>query len=1010
MSKIVFVLGLCFASLPATAESLRLEFVEDNSLKAYSDYWRNFDDYEKHKFLDRKGQHFEAWDRLKTEWNIKERSLTEAQLADLKGAAKRYERQLKEHPTAGSTPYARMNLAQVYHQIGIHQYSQKASEPYKRQALAVLADLNKNQPGFALNDEVLYLRATILESLESQESAFNVWQSLARNGKDSIYTVHAHIALGDASFEKEKAELALRSYEKASEILGRISSEDSAYEKIRVDYRRAWAAYRSADLDQSIAASQNLLKPELDFKRISLQKRMTQDACDLIGDALFEQNEINQTKDYLQRDLLRPFASNIGLRILGRFASNPSPTQTTDLGEFLLEQYPSSKESPEIATILADTYRATQNEQKYIATLERLSLMLPKSSIWRVQHRNEPTVIAAMEAKALNANQLLAGKFYENGMIQRSQSNFETARTYYDALLRFDPGNSEAETWDLRRANSLYFAHHYEEADKAYEAFKKRPNVQSTNLEVAFYQQALSREKIWRNSLSQFNEGEARPDSSSMAKLKSFQDGISAFADRFPNQSTVVDLLLLAANANRDLKQDATAESLWNRALLSSPNPTQRTLAIRGLVQTRVKRGKAEDTLSLARNYLNLEDFDQLGISFQRELVNVVASSAKEYAASLNARGKILEAGQLLLAVAKEFPKVPDRDNLYRDGAYYMALSGHWKDSEKAANEYLAEQNAGGNTDDLLYLKARSLEYQLRFKKAAEAHMDLVERFPRFAKASQSAQRSEMLAAAEDDYQLAGRAAALVSNYQKSQDEKTNSLLRSAEYYAKARAWPDSLKILARAERETKSPNARMQAQLQTAKIWNAQGQGDKALVSYRKLASEAESQRDDLDKDLYRKIVSESNYLLGEALEKDFEREASIASRIDFKGSKLEKSLAFYNKAISADDAEWSSRARFKAAQLAETMSHSIQSILAKSEGKVDHNLGEQAKRWLQVSQQYHTQNLMARQKDPYRFKDVVWIERSALKASGLQPQVEPAARNLPSALDTTQPYQWSH
>jgi hypothetical protein len=82
----------------------------------------------------------------------------------------------------------------------------------------------------------------------------------------------------------------------------------------------------------------------------------------------------------------------------------------------------------------------------------------------------------------------------------------------------------------------------------------------------------------------------------------------------------------------------------------------------------------------------------------------------------------------------------------------------------------------------------------------------------------------------------------------------------------------------------------------------------------------------------------------------------------------------------------------------------------MAKGSAKADRTLDEQARRWVQVSQQYHTQNLMARQKDPYRYRDVVWIERSALKASGLQPQVEPASRSLPSALDTTQPYQWSH
>ena len=1015
MNKHFLVLSLLFSGMPLHAQDIREEPIEDKSLEAFGGYWRAFDDYENHKFVTSKGQQFEAWDKLKTEWRSQERALTQAQMDDLKSAIKRYDNQLKEHPTASSTPYARLNLAQVLTKAGSLQESEKSAEIYHKQALAVLADLNKNMPGFTLNDEALYLRATILENLNNHEAALNVWQSLARDGQDSIYTVHANIAIGDSNFGKEKAANALKSYKAASAVLGRIRSPEADFEKLRVNYRLAWAAYRTADLDESLVAAQNLLHPESDFKRISLQKRMTADACDLIGDTLFEQDKTNKTMDFLQKDILRPYASTIGLRVLSRLASNPTPTASIELADFLLDKYPAAKEAPEIATILADVYRKTRQEQKYIATLERLSLMLPRTSVWRVQHKNDPNLLAGMESKALNANQLLAGKFYENGMVQGSQSSFETARTYYDSLLKFSPQHAEAETWELRRAHCLYFANHFEDADKAYEAFKERGTVTAENLEVAFYQQTLSREKVWRQSLAKFDESGIKPNASSMAKLHKLQDNISAFADRFPNRSHVVDLLLLAASANRDLNDFSSAEGFWNRALLSEPSQAQRTLAIRGLVQSKIKGGKAEETLALTRNYLKLENFDQLGVGFQGELIGVVATSVKETAANLNAKGKIFEAGQLLLAVANEFPSIPDHDVIYRDGAYYMALAGNWKESETAANQYLAERKPKGNTEDLLYLKARALEYQLRFHKAAEAHLALAQEYPKYAKALPAAQRAEGLAAAEDDYKLAGKAASLVSNYQTTPEGKTEALLRSADYYAKAKAWPESLQILAKAENQSRSPSYKLKVELQVAKVWNAQGQTEKALATYKRLAVDTENRKEDLDKSLYRSIIGESNFLLGEALQKDFEKvdeagNPNSLNRLKFKGGKLEESLKLYNKAIAADDSEWSSRARFNAAQLAENMSQAIRNVISKSDSKTDRTLDDQAKRWLQVSQQYHTQNLMARQKDPYRYRDIVWIERSALKASGLQPQLEPASRSLPSALDTTQPYQWSH
>jgi outer membrane protein assembly factor BamD (BamD/ComL family) len=1007
MSKMLMALALSLAALPALGQGLRTESTDESAIFAYGSYWQNFDEYESHRFQARKDRHLEAWDRLKSRWNAKDKELTEAQLADLRNAAKRYEKQLKEHPSASSTPYARLNLAQVYNQLGTHQGSSKAGEPFKRQALAVLADLGQSLPDSSLNDEALYLRATILEGLDSSESALSVWKNLAKVGKDTIYTVHAHLAVGDSEFEKERAEEALKAYESAKAVLERVMSPEMAYEKIRVNYRLAWAAYRSADLERSVAAAQSLLRPELDFKKISLEKRMTQDACDLIGDALFEKDQLNRAKDFLQRDFLLPYASNIGLRLLSRLASRSAPKESLELGEFLLEHYPSSRESPEIATILADIYRTQNQESQYIATLERLSLMLPKSSVWRVQHKNDPELVASMENKAFSANQMLAAKFYEMGMTQGSQSSLETARSYYDALLKYDPQNGEAETWELRRAHVLYLAGHFEEADHAYDAFKTRVGLAPENLEVAYYQQALVREKMWRASLAKFDESQTKPGSADLIKLKNLQASISAYADRFPNKTHVVDLLLLAADANRDLGDSATAESFWNRALLSEPKPPQRTLAIRGLVQSKMHAGRPEETLGVARNYLKLENFEELGGAFQAELLSVVAKSAKETAASLNAKGKVQEAGQLLLAISNEFPGVPGRDNLYRDGAYYMALSGNWKDSEKAASHYLAEGTQGRNAEDLLYLKARSLEYQLRFRKAAEAHFALAKTYPKFEKSPLAAERSETLAAAEDDYKLAGQAAGLVALYKKDPESKTEAWLRSADYFAKAKAWTESLKVLARVESEGRSANTRLRAQLQMAKVWNSQGDAQKALSAYKRLAAEADRLKEDLDVDLYRKISAESNYLLADALGKSAEED--YQARLSFKGSRLEESLSLFNKAIAADDSEWSSRARFRAAELAETMSQSIRSQVAKG-SKPDPILTEQARRWLQVSQQYHTQNLLARQKEPFKYKDVVWIERSALKASGLQPQVEPSSRNLPSALDTTQPYQWSH
>lgn len=994
----------------AKAQEMRSETNDSASFHAFKDFWTSFDDYEADAFTKGKAKYLENWHHVQKEWKTQEHDMNSLQIETLRTAVQRYQSHLTTHGDTGTAPYVRLNMAQALYKLGTHQGAQ--GEGAKKRALAILSDLHRENPSFSMTEEALYLKASILESLDQEESAHNVWKALAAQAKSTIYGVHAHLALGDHAFAKEQAEKALGSYRKAHTLAQSISVP--TYEKVRIDYRLAWAAYRSADLDAAVEASMRLLEPESDFRQISLQKKMTKDATDLIGDSLFEKDNVAQTKSFLKRESIRPYAAAIGLKIMTRMASNPSTEKMGELGDFMLDRYPQAKEVPEIATLMADVYKKERQQDRYVATLERLSLLLPKNSLWRVQHKDDLPAIAAMERRSLQATQLLAGQFYEDGLVQKSAASFATSQTYYESLLRFDPSSSDAETWELRRAHCMYFANNWEGADKAYETFKKREQVKPENLEIAYYQQILGREKLWRQSLSSLSS-EKGSRGQSEQRLRSLEQGIDDFTDRFPNRTHGVDLLLVAANANRDLGNGKQADRYWNRALLSEPNRTQRTLAIRGLIQSKAKSGDPQELLALTRNYLKLEDFSELGDRFNSELKLVLANSIRDAAKELNDKGKILEAGQLMIAMAQEFPGIPDQQKIYRDGSYYLALAGAWGEASSATNRFLAEHKKSEIMPDMMYLKARSEEYQLRFGEAAKSHLALAEAHPKFSRTVASLQRSEELAAGEEDFRTAGRAAMIAATYKKDPEQKHEGLLHAAEYYAKEGDWQGSMNALTQAEKISGSPGLKMKTQLLMAKVWDGQGDREKALATYQSLAKNAEAMREDLDKQLYARIAGESNFLLAEAEAKrshrvdELQESKEAVSQIRKKDDHIDRSLQYYNKAIAAQDPEWSSRARYGAATLAESMSHSIRNAIAKRAVEGSDSLKEQATRWQTLAQQYHSQNLLARQKDPSLNNS--WIERSALKISGLQPIPESkSSGDIPASLDTTQPYQWSH
>lgn len=1020
-------LTLCAGALLSQllhAAQLRPEVPDPESVQAYSQFWLSFDDYENHRRNSEQSQKMGAWDQIRQEFSYQDAAARNRELDLLQEAAARYKLHLENHPQAGNAPYVKLNLAQIQANIASlrDEQSPKSGDENRKIALTILAEISKEHPGFALQEESQYLRATLLEGLGQNETAFTIWQSLAAKARSSIFGVHAFLAVGDHYFAKEKPLDALKAYRKGRGLLQNLEVKDKDIELLRFQYRIAWAAYRSAELEQCIATAIELLEPGHEFRNLRVKQRVESDAVELAGDALFEQDDMPAIRSTLQNKLIRGHAAAIGLRIMNRQMGLENKEKLLEIGPFLVENYPKAKEMPEILMLLANVYKEQKQEERYLATLERLSLLLPGNSLWRNQQQSDPQTIQNMEEKSMAATQLLAAQSYEQGMVQGSPASFKTAWTYYDNLIRSKPQHPEAETWKLRRAHSLYFSEQWAEADKAYEAFKNDRQVTAANLEVASYQQILAREKIWRQSLQKTagQRGTPGKDPLVIEKLRKLEQGIDEFADRFPGRPHTVDLLLLAASANRDLNNYGEAEKYWSRSLLSEPSPGQRTLAIRGLVQARIKNGAPEDIVALTRNYLKLENWNELGSGFGGELKGVLSAAAKDAGESLNKKGEVTEAGRMLLSLAEEFPDLPDYDNIYRDGAYYLAIGGAWGEAQKATEKYLAK-NDRPKSADMLYLKARSQEYQMRFREAANTHLALVEKYPRYNRSAGSIQRAEDLAVAEDEYKTAGRAAMLAVQYQKNLDGRYAAYVRASGHYKQTQAWDQALVALNEAQKISRQPGTKLKTKMEIARLMLAKGDRDEAANLYRQLAQETARRQENIDKSTYQAISGEANFQLAEFERQNFEAIAANpedgvnSQKLEEKGLRLERSLQYYAKAIATQDPEWATRARYGAGQTAEKMSQSLRTALARRDRSGDgdsRSLQDQAQRWQSLAQEYFSQNLLARNKEPHRYKDSVWIEKSAMKLSGMAPGGPKTEEKteVPASVGTSTPYMWSH
>ncbi len=1020
------LISLLFSTVQIKAEALRQNIPDPATISAYQQFWRTFEDYDSHHRSLEEGKNFGAWDQIKSEWGYQDIQQRDTQLEILEEASRRYQDHLEEHPEASNTPYVKLNLAQIFNIMGQLQEekSEGSGQPIRRKALALLADLTKTHPSFDQMEETEYLRASILESLGQSETAYPIWKRLSEKARSTLFGVHASLAVGDYSFAKERPKEALTAYRRGESLLKGLDVKDKDFELLRLQYRIVWAAYRAAELEVCIEMSQQLLEPGRSFHQLSVKRRIEQDASELMGDALFELDRMRETKAVLQKNMIRPFAGTIGLRIVSRLRSMPTKDRLLEIGQFLVEHYPQAREMPDILLLLADAYKEERREEDYLATWERLSLMLSPTSLWRAQHQAYPDAIKSMEEKALAATQLLAQTYYEQGMTQDKAIAFRTATTYYDTLLRFDPQNKESENWQLRRAHSLYFGGQLTLADQAYEEFKQR-KVSPQNLELAYYHQSLVREKLWRESLqkSLTGRGDPQKDPIVVERLRRLEQTIDAFADRFPNRPYTNDLLLLAASANRDVNDFKQAEKYWNRTLLSEPSAAQRTLAIRGLVQARIRTGQAHEVLELVRNYLKLENWQELGTEFREELHSILSVAARDASEDLNKKGQVAEAGTLLLKVCDEFPAVPDRDTIYRDGAFLLAIAGQWIHAYRAADSYLTARGPKRREADMLYLKARSLEYQLHFATAAQNYLSLGQRFPQYPKTGESLKRAEDLARAEEDFETAGQAALISLNLAKDDTIRKDALLRAADAFTQAKSWEEALSALQKSQKLARQVGSKLQIKLLTARLHAAKGDLTTALQLFREIAQEANQKQENMDLDTYRSLAGEAYFQLAESERRNYEafeldESSELAPKVQAKGLRLEKCLEAYNKAIQTQDPQWASRSRYGAGQAADNMAQVVKSSVARSKYPIPESeagrLKDQAQRWQGLAQQYFSQNLMARQKEPHRYKDSLWIERSAMKVAGYKAkdtdQGLTSAVEIPTSLGPSQPYQWSH
>jgi tetratricopeptide (TPR) repeat protein len=1001
------------------------EIPDPQAVTAYKRFWDAFQDYEARKKKTTVEEYQRTRDGLESIYGSKDKEAIEKRIATLSNSIKNYNTNLEKTPTATNRPYVLLSLAQMHAEMASLMFDSGNTEESSRNrkaALDILKTIDQNHKTFAYQTDALYLRATLLEGAGETETSLTIWKKLSGTGSDR-YTLHANIVVGDAEFENANPDKAILYYDRAKDLLSRIDETDKGLDELRIFYRLSWAHYKNANYEAAISAARRVISPGVLNKSVRQRERIARDLAELVGYALYEANNDKKTRDVIGSKDFQTLGAATSLVVIEQYLTAGLARKAEDIAEIAVGRFPLSREFPDLLRAKSRVEEKLAKKTSRLETLERLSMLLPAQSLWRQRHKDEADVIRYMESLAKGAAESVASAYYGDGLASGNQKKFAMAATHYGILLDADENGADSSKLRLKIANCQFFGGSLREAEKSYSELIALLKTPDDVLATAHYQRILTLEKIWRLSFETAVQRSIDPKSetSTLAALRNLELAVDEHSNKYPSQSRSVDLLLVAASANRDHNKFTDATKFWQRALLSNPDNGQRSIAIRGIVFAKIRSAKATEVIEASSNFLKLESDAALGQNLRSELQGVLTTAVNDESASLSKSGNADAASRLLLKVATDFSDLPAREQLWRDGAYFAGISGNWPLAQSSAQGYLKEGNSKFS-GDMMYLLGRSHEYQLRFGEAVKNYIELGEKHPSHARSLVSLSRAEKLAAADDNYPLATKAAEIRADRVRDTAGKIAAIDSAISYAIQGNLHNDAMNLAQRRKTLSSSKIDKLESEFTLARVRYQSGDKRTALDDMDSIEKQIERSKFDLG-DGYKRLSASVNMFLGEQsatrlreLRIDDGR-ADVSDQVDKKGQIFAETVTRLDKVAGMDQPDLSPKARFILAKASQEFADEINSIPAragepttlKSQSRFNQNIT----RLREMSNRYHGNNILAKQRAPQQYAKNEWVSRSALALSDTPNADRDPTRpvdQLSTASSTEMPQQWSH
>lgn len=1011
----IFIIALLICS----ANSFAKESKYPASANALKEYWDAYQAYSKKRSVKRLSVYSGNLQKF-TEAEAKAERIRLRQEAELlENAIANYEEQLKLVAPGDPRADAMLNQSIAMNRLAsIFDSLDKDSVFVRKSAISLLEEVVKQYPDYSEVDKARYYLAVNLELADKEIEAKKIWNELAKSENSNIYVTHANVIIADHYFDLDRYEHSISFLNRGLNKLNESNTKRFDPLIFEIRYRLAWSNYRAGHLEESILNCIEILKPGSAIKTESARNNIKNDAVTLIANSLYEIRDPARIRSFLTKPDLSIAMPEILLKLTEKFQSIEDHTAANIVASNMPINMATSPFYPDILNARGKSLGALGMQSERMDVYEEIAILLPRTSLWRSRNSHDHATVSRMEQLGRDAAISAASWHLNQGFETRSLENFRKAEQLYTMLESSFPGDEELIRWQVNRAYAELNQEKLEMAATTLAKLRSNLSLKGDDLKKVSYQQVIVAERIWRKAFALALDGGATPgtDRESVAKLAQFDKEVAAYASKYPGRSESIDMQLSLAGAWRDHGNSTRSAAIWKQVLLNNPQKHQRVTALRGIVYAPISERNNEQAIATITRFLKLEDWKTLGQPIKKEFEKTLSYVVSRRYEDLSKDARFDESSDLLLSIGKNFSTVPNSDRFYRDGAYQQAMAGRWTAAEDSARTYLTGANSKFR-GDMLYLQARSQEYQLKFNEAAKSYLQLAKTQPGHSKASSSLAKALDLSKANNDFAVQTEAVLLAVNREKVAQKRYELLLVGAGLYLQQGNSAEAWKLATKAKSTSKNTPERLNAELLEARILIENQQIDSGIEKLGDIRKEADIERSNMGREEWADIVSKASLMKAAEEEKKFSATAISSSdqevnrTLSLKTEIFENLTNIYEEVIAAKSSEHVSEARYRLAAVAEVLSKDISSVLFNNEAKMAYRdqerLKSQAKRLANIASSLHSENALVGTREPAMIGRSAWVRKSWLKVNGgVQSEQSPS---IPASARAELPYQWS-